>query len=31
MEILMFEILMLGIGVALFTAAGLYIVACDRL
>jgi hypothetical protein len=27
----MFEIMMLGIGVALFAAAGLYIVGCERL
>jgi len=27
----MFEILMLGIGVALFALAGLYVYACERL
>ncbi len=30
-EVLMFEIAMLGIGVGLFAAAALYVVACDRL
>jgi hypothetical protein len=27
----MFEILMLGLGVALFALAGLYVFACERL
>jgi len=27
----MFEIAMLGIGIGLFAAAALYVVACDRL
>ncbi len=31
MEITMFDILMLGIGVASFAAAGLYVSACMRL
>ena len=30
-EILMFEIAMIAIGVGLFAAAALYVVACDRL
>jgi hypothetical protein len=30
-ETSMFEILMLGIGVALFAAAALYVVGCDLL